>query len=96
MNTGMKRSQMVDQIRRCLTVIMNGKEYDSGNDRFEVKHSQEAAGFILTEIEKAGMLSPCLNLSSGGDFTKEDCQEMADGYEGHFAWYEDSYGEENE
>ena len=50
---------------------------------------------MLTAIESAGMLPPCLNLASGGDFTKDDCQEMASHYEGHFEWEEISYGEEN-
>lgn len=80
----MKRSEVVDAIGEYLAT--DGVVLSSAMSLDDIAED------ILSLIEKEGMLPPCLNLSSGGDFTKKDCQEMADNYEGHFEWEEVSYG----
>ena len=81
----MKRSIMLDYIGEYLAT--DGVVLSSAMSLGDIAED------LLSLIEEGGMLPPCLNLSSGGDFTKQNCQEMVDDYEGHFEWEEISYGE---
>jgi len=87
----MKRSDMVKLIKKSNDDWITNVWLNRNLEREDMIPLGE---YILDDIEKAGMLPPCINLSTGGDFTKEDCQQMADDYEGHFLWHEESYGED--